>query len=244
MYLAIDNRRVIRQPHQIEIVPYEHATGMTADGTPTVKPGSNYVQLNCTFGADLSYQDVLGELDRLRANRGVHSVTFEPMRGCQNLTINAYMGKPRVTHVGYTNQGKIVTSSFVVPFIQVDTTTYLYPIRFRLDGILSVLSPWYRRTAPAAGRVVAVDGCIRDLGAGGGNTSVQLHNETAAVDYLSTEGDFVCGAPVNYRLQNAVLGTNLDFDQDDELWCNITDTPVGGMSRDALVTLWAWLYHP
>ena len=207
MYLAIDNRPVIRQPHTIEIVPYDPASGFTGDGTPTVKDSGNYVTLNCTFGQDLSYQDVMAELDRRRANRGVHTITFDPLRGCQLLTVNAFMGKPRVTHVGYDNHGKIITSAFTVPFIQVPTTTFLYALRFRLDGIISALSPYTFREPPAAGRIIAVEGSIRDLGAGGGQTRVQLYNNAmSVVNYLSTPGDFVCGSSGGAEIAESSAG--------------------------------------
>jgi len=242
MFLAIDGRRMIRQPHTIEVVVGGQEVGQTADQRPTVRPGTRYVQVNCTFGRNLTYQDVMGELYRLRANRGNHSITFEPMAGKRYLTINAYMGEASETHVGYDGC-KIVDSSVTIPFIQVDTTTFLIPIHFYLRGILSILTPWTLHIAQAAGRVFDIDGYIRDLGAGGGQTRIQIHNETAAVDYLSTPGDFVC-APGAYRLQNAVLGANLDFAQGDELYCNITDIPLGGLSADALVTVWTWSYRP
>lgn len=244
MFLAIDGRKMIRQPHTIEIPPIaSHEVAETADQRPTVKPGSRYVQVNCTFGRNYTYQDVMGELYRLRANRGVHSITFEPMAGKRYLTINAYMGEVSETHVGYDGC-KIVDSSLTVPFIQVDTPTFLIPIRFRLRGILAILTPWTFHIVQAAGRIFDIDGWIRDLGAGGGQTRIQIHNETRAIDYLSTPGDFICVAPPNKRLQNAVLGVDLDYAQGDELYCNITDIPGFGMSADALVTVWTWSYRP
>jgi hypothetical protein len=234
---------MIRQPHTIEIPPIaSHEVSETADQRPMVKPGSPYVQVNCTFGRNYTYQDVMGELYRLRANRGVHSITFEPMAGKRYLTINAYMGEASETHVGYDGC-VIIDSSVTIPFVQADTPTFLIPIRFRLRGILSILSPWTLQIAQAAGRIFDIDGYIRDLGAGGGQTRIQIHNETAAIDYLSTPGDFVC-APGAYRLQNAVLGANLDYAQGDEIDCNIIDIPLGGLSADALVTIWTWSYRP
>lgn len=242
MYLAIDGRRVIRQPHSIELQPYGHETGMTADQRPTVRPGSDHVVLNMTWGDNASYQDVLGELDRLRANRGVHAVTFEPMRGQQFLTINAWMGKPRYTMVRYDGCGQIITSAFTVPFVQVDTPTFLYAMRFSLKGILAVMAPFTRRLAPAAGRIIGVNGSIADLGSGAGQTSIQVSN--GATNYLSVEGDFINSAPPNFRLQNQVLGTSLDFAQDDPLDIDVTDIPAGGLSKWATIFVWCWLYRP
>lgn len=244
MYLAIDGRRLIRAPHTIEIVPYESVNAFTADDRPTSRERRPYVVLNCTFGSNLSYQDVMGELDRLRANRGVHSITFEPRDGCQFLTINAKMERPRTTHVAYDNKGKIAYSAFTVSFIQVETVTYLYPIRFRFNGIVAVMNPYTWREPPAAGRIISVQGHIRDLGAGAGQTRIQLYNNDRAINYLSTPGDFLNVPPPDHSLQNAALGTDLDFAEGDRIHGIISTIPAGGMSRDALVTAWAWLHAP
>src|SRR3990172_6290816 len=99
MYFAIDGRKLIRQPHSVEIAPGAHDVSMTGDGRPLVRPGSPYVQINCTFGSDFSFEDVMAELRRLRANRGVHSITFEDLRLGDRLTLNAYMGAVTQNHV-------------------------------------------------------------------------------------------------------------------------------------------------
>jgi len=244
MYLAIDGRAMIRAPHQIEVVPYESVNGFTADDRPTSRERRHYVVINCTFGSNLSYQDVMGELDRLRANRGVHSITFEPIRGCQYLTINAKMERPRVTHVGYDNKGNIAYSAFAVSFVQVETVTYLYPLYFDFDGILAAMNPYTWEEPPAAGRIISVQGHIRDLGAGAGQTRIQLYNGDRAINYLSTPGDFLNAAPPDHSLQNAVLGTDLDFAEGDRIHGIVSAIPAGGMSRDALVTAWTWLHAP
>lgn len=241
MYLALDGRPLIRQPHQIEIVPYEHDAGLTADGRPRVRPGAEgYVQLNCTWGREVTYQDVLGELHRKRANRGVHSISFQPRHGCRPITVNAWMGQPRVTHVGYTAGGKLAQNAVTIPFVQVDTPTGLYALRLAARGIIAVAAPIASHVAPAAGQIVAVDGWIRDLGSGTGQTSIQVSN--GATNYLSTEGDFVQGG--NHQLQNQALATDLDFDGGDQIDLDVTDIPTGGLSGDALVTVWAWLFRP
>lgn len=241
MYLAIDNRRMIRQPHQIEIVPMQHETGYTADERPWVKPAGNYTTFNCTWGSELSYQDVLGELDRLRGNRGIHAVTFELYRD-RLFTCNCYMGKPSITHVGYTDCGKIVYNAFTVPFIQVDTPTFLYRMDFRLPGIIAVADAFASHVAPAAGRIISVDGWIGNLGAGAGNTTIQVSN--GATDYLATPGDFVNAPPANYALANAVLGTSLDFAQGDQIDVDVDAIPAGGMSRDASIWLYCLIFRP
>jgi hypothetical protein len=235
MYLAIDNRRVIRQPHIIEIVPAGHEQGYTADQRPWVRPAGEYSVFNCTWGADYSYQDVLSELDRLRGNRGVHAVTFE-LRRDKYWTCNAYMGKPQYTMMGKTTSGKIATNSFSIPFIQVDTPTFLFPMRFRLPGIISVRDAFASRPAPMAGRIFAIDGWIRDTGSGVGQTRIQVANDTAAIDYLA--------APSNHVLTNAVLGASLDFAQDDLISIDVDAVPSGGLSKDALITLWCWGFRP
>lgn len=241
MYLAIDGRRMIRQPHQVEIVPPGHESSYTADERPLVRPAGNYTTFNCTWGRDITYQDVLGELDRLRGNRGVHAVTFELARG-KLFTCNCYMGKPQYTHVSKTSCGKIAVNSFSVPFVQVDTPTWLFPLRFWLPGIISVRDAFVRHYAPSAGKIIVVDGWIRDLGAGAGQTRVQVSN--GAIDYLATRGDFINVFPPSYRLQNAVLDTDLDFAADDSIDIDVDDIPAGGLSKDALITVWCWLYRP
>lgn len=240
MYLAIDGRKMIRRPHQIEIVPPGHESGYTADQRPWVRPAGNYTTFNCTWGRDVTYQDVLSELDRLRGNRGVHAVTFELFRD-KHFTCNCYMGKPQYTHVGADRCGKIVVNSFSIPFIQVDTPTFLFPLRFWLPGIIDARDAWVRHYAPAAGRIVAVDGWIRDIGSGTGQTQIQISNGTT--DYLSTPGDFAC-VPPNHHLANHVLGASLDFAQDAPLDVDVDAIPTGGLSKDALITLWCWLYRP
>lgn len=240
MYLAIDGRRLIREPHSIEIAPYDQESSMAADGRPLVRPGSEFVQLNCTWGRDLSYQDVLAELDRLRANQGVHSITFEPRDSKKYLTFNAYMTKPRVLHVGYTDRGKVAVSSFSVGFVQVELPTYLFPLRWICKGILAVASPAASHVAPAAGRIVAVDGWIADSGAGAGQTRVQISH--GATNYLATPGDFVVGG--SKSMANAVLAANIDFAQGDQMDLDITTVPAGGMSSGLVVTAWCWVYRP
>lgn len=215
---------------------------MTADQRPTVRPGSDHVVLNMTWGDNASYQDVLGELDRLRANRGVHAVTFEPMRGQQFITINCWMGKPRYTAIRYDGCGRIITSAFTIPFVQVDTPTFLFRMAFHLKGVIAVMAPFTRRLAPAAGRIVAVDGYIANLGSGAGQTSIQISN--GATNYLSTEGDFINAVPANHRLQNADLAPSVDFAQDDPIDIDVTDIPAGGLSAGAVISVWAWLYRP
>jgi hypothetical protein len=241
MYLAIDNKPLIRQPHTIEVATYDFVQTFSADKRPMVVPGSDYATINCTWGRNSTYEDVLAEIERLRYNQGVHAITFEPQRGGKYLTINAYMGVPKYTIINKDRLGRNIISSFTIPFIQVDTVTKLYPLRFILRNILAVASPFVSRLAPAAGRILAVDGWINDLGSGAGTTKIQVSN--GATNYLSTAGDFVC-APANRKLQNQVLGTVRDFDQDDSIDIDITAIPAGGLSRDAIITVWAWIYQP
>lgn len=240
MYLAIDGIPLIRQPHSIEIVPQEHGVAYTADRRALVFPGGEYVVLNCTFGRSLTYEMVSQELHRRRADRGVHAVTFESMRGGRRITINAYMGVVRQAHVGYDACGRIVSSAFTVSFVQVDTPTFLYRMRFPVPGILSVADAWSYRTAPAAGTIIAVDGWIRDLGSGAGQTRVQVSN--GATDYLSTRGDFVQGG--THQMENQVLAAAPDFAAGDRIDIDIDEIPAGGLSQDATVTLWCWLFRP
>lgn len=241
MHLAVDGRRLIREPHTIELQGPEPEASLTADRRPFVRPPHRYTTFVCTWGSEYSYQDVLRELDRIRANRGLHAVTFEIYNG-QFLTVNAYMGEARPTHVKRTPCGTIITSSFSIPFIQVDTPTWLVPLRFPLRGIIAVADAAASIEAPAAGRILAVDGWIRDLGAGAGQTRVQVSN--GATDYLSTRGDFVNALPAVYQMQNAVLGTSLDFARGDQIDIDVDDIPAGGLSKDALITVWTWCYTP
>ncbi len=240
MYLAIDGIPLIRQPHSIEVVPQQHSSGYTADQRALVMPGGEYVVVNATFGRSLTYEGVLAELHRVRADRGIHSITFEPLRGGRRLTINAYMGVVRQAHVGYDSCGRIISSSVTVPFIQVDTPTVLYPLRWKLRGIIDVRDAYTSVVPTAAGTIVLVDGFIRDLGAGMGQTRIQLSNDTT--DYLSTRGDFVVGG--SNRMVNQVLGTDLDFAAGDQLDADVDDIPGGGLSKDALITAWCWLFRP
>lgn len=244
MFLAIDDRELIRQPHFIEVVTYPHDSVLTADQRPTVRPGSDYVQVNCTWGSDLTYEGVMREIHRLRANRGTHSITFEPMSGGRYLTINAYMGESSVSHVGYDRECRIIDSAITIPFIQVDTPTFLFPFRWVLRGTIAVLSPFRLNVMPVAGTIVGVEGYIGDLGAGAGQTRIQLANVERVVDYLSTPGDFINAPPPNRRLQDHVLGTDLDFYQGNQINCNVLTIPAGGLSRDAIITAWCRIHRP
>lgn len=244
MYFAIDDIELIRKPFQIEIVPKDHRNLANADESSIIQPPSEEVQVLCTFGRNLSYEKVIAELRRRRADRGIHSITFEDSRTQKYLTINAYMGTSRIAHVGYAMDCKIVTSAFTIPFIQERTSRWLWPCRFRLRSILAVLSPFRFQIAPAAGEFFAIDGWIADLGAGAGQTRIQIHNVERAVDYLSTPGDFLNVAPPVKSLQNAVLDTDQGFEGGQQLNCNVTQIPAGGMSADAIVTYWAWINHP
>jgi hypothetical protein len=240
MYLAIDNRPLIRQPHTIEYQVDEPAAGVSADGRPWARPQLGFVTLVCTWGREASYQDVLGELDRRRANRGVHGVTFEEPASHRRMTVNAYMAEPRVTAFGYDTRCKIAVSAFSVSFIQVDTPTYLYRLDFLLPGILAVQDAISSHVAPGAGRIVAVDGWITDLGSGTGQTRIQISN--GATDYLATRGDFVCG--VSRQMANQVLGTDLDFAGGDQIDIDVDAIPSGGLSAEARISVWARIYRP
>ncbi len=244
MYLAIDRRELIREPHTIEIsLPNEEVTE-TADGRPHVRPGGEYAVINCTWGNNVSHQDVLRELDRRRANRGVHAVSFELWGGdChERVTLNCWMGRPKHTHIRQLKSGKYANASFTVPFYQVDTPTFLVPLRFRLPGIIAVGDAMCVRVAPAAGEIFGIDGFIRDLGSGAGQTRIQVRNATTDTDYLSTPGDFPQGG--NHVLANKVLTTDTTFAQGDEISIDVDDIPAGGLSKDASITLWTWLFRP
>ncbi len=240
MFLAIDNRPLIRQPHTIEVVPRDLESGLTADGRPFVRPQGDFTTLVCTWGREVSYQDVLAELDRRRANRGVHAVTFEDRRVGRRATVNAYMSQPRVLQSGYDLRGRLVVESFSVTFIQVDTPTFLYRFDIVLPGTLAVQDAAASHVTPAAGRVIAVDGWIADLGSGSGQTRVQISN--GAVDYLATRGDFVCGG--SQQMVGQVLGNSLDFAAGDRIDVDVDAVPSGSDSADARITLWAWIYRP
>lgn len=242
MYLAIDGRKLIREPHTIEFQPLDTESGLTAEGRPFVRPKLDYHQVICTWGAEYSHSDVLNELDRLRANRGVHSLTIKGKRGIF-ISLNAYMGKPRYTAIRQNDCGKSIVSAFSVPFQQIEPAAYLFPLAFWLPGILNVTDAYCIHVAPAAGRIVAVDGWIRDLGAGAGETEVDLYNGTQAKSYLSTTGIFDC-APANQQLSGHVLATDLDFDGGDSLQINVEAIPAGGLSKDAQITAWCLLHHP
>lgn len=244
MFLAIDRRPLIRQPHLIEVAPYQHSQMFTADQRPMVTPGSRYVTVNCTWGRNLSHEDVLDELRRLKATTGIHSITFEPLRGQRYITINAYMGDTREAHMGYTTRGSIASSSFTIPFIQVDPTVFLFPLELNLRDIIAVISPFCFHTAPVAGRIFQADGFIEDLGAGGGQTRVEVTNDDRAISYMTTPGDFVCAAPANHQMQNHVLASDLDFYKDDRIDADVLTIPGGGMSRSAIITLWCWGFYP
>jgi hypothetical protein len=241
MYLAIDNRRLIRQPHTIEIVPDKGQRSMNGDGRPMWRPGGDYTVFNCKWGADASYQDVLRELDRLGMTRGVHAITLELYKG-QFLTVNAYMDKPAYTMIGQSTCGKVITNAFTIPFIQVDTPTFLYRMDFNLPGILAVDDARASHVAPAAGRIFDIGGWIRDLGSGAGRTKLQVSN--GATDYLSTRGTFPNTLPVDKKLQNAVLGASLDFAAGDQIDIDVDEIPAGGLSKDARIWLWCWLFQP
>lgn len=240
MYLAIDNRRLVRQPETIEIAPDKGQRSFNADRRPMWSPGGDYMTFNCKWGGTYSYQDVLRELDRLGMTRGVHAVTFEIYRG-RFLTVNCWMDKPQYTMTAYTMSGKIAISAFTVPFIQVDTPTYLYRMDFKLPGIISVRDAWASHVTPAAGRIFDIGGWIRDLGSGTGYTRVQISN--GATDYLSVRGDFRCVPPI-HSLSSAVLDANTDFAAGDQIDVDVDAIPTGGLSKDARIWLWCWLFHP
>lgn len=244
MFLSIDNKVLIRQPHMIEIVPYQADQGFTADQRPMIFPGSKYVTVNCTWGRNITHEDVLAELRRLRANTGIHAITFEPLRGQRYITINAYMGEAREAHIGYTNCGNIVSSSLTIPFFQIDPSIFLFPMELNLRGILAVISPFCFHTAPVAGRIFQAEGFIEDLGAGGGQTRCEVTNDDRGISYMTTPGDFVCAAPANHRMQNHVLAADLDFYAGDRIDADVLTIPGGGMSRSAIITLWCWAFYP
>lgn len=242
-YLAIDGIPMIRRPHRVRVRPGEHRVTMTADQRPQVQPGSEYSIVECTWGRSFSHQDVLSELRRRRANEGVHSITFQDGRGGREnlLTVNAFMGNPSYSMLRQLKGGKFAVGVLTIEFVQIDTPTVLFPICLPLRGILTVTDAYAYRYAPASGSIFDIDGRIRDLGAGAGQTRIQVSNN--GTDYLSTPGDFVC-APPEKTLQNAVLIDDASFAGGDKLDGDIKTIPAGGLSKDALIILWCWLNFP
>ncbi len=214
---------------------------LNGDNRPMWRPGGDYTTFNCKWGADASYQDVLKELDRLGMTRGVHAVTFEIYKG-QFLTLNCYMDRPGYTMIGQSGCGKVITNAFAIPFVQVDTPTYLYRMDFKLPGIIATGDAVASHVAPAAGRIADIGGWIRDLGSGVGQTRVQV--SCGATDFLATRGDFINTVPVNRMLQNSVLGTSLDFAGGSQIDIDVDAIPAGGLSKDARIWLWCWLFAP
>lgn len=245
MFLAIDNRPLIRQPHTIAVRFQEAQLQFSADRRPLATPAPWHATIECQWGGgNASHSDVLRELDRLRANEGIHAVTFETLRHAdQRITLNCFMGKPSYDMIRQLKTAKHAVAAFTIPFIQVDTVVGLFPLTWRCMGILAVMNGFRFQYPPAAGRIVAVDGFIGDLGAGAGQTSIQLRNVTQTKNYLSTEGDFVC-APPDREMQNHVLATDLDFNGQDEIACDITDIPGGGLSKNANITAWTLMFQP
>ncbi len=235
MYMAIDGRRLIRQPHTIEIAPDRGRRGGTADRRPIWTPGGDYTVFNCRWGSELSYQDVLRELDRLGMTRGVHGVTFEIYKG-QYITLPCWMDKPQYTMMGQSTCGKVITNAFTIPFIQVDTPTALFCMRFWLPGIIAAGDAATWHDAPLAGTPFAVQGWIADLGSGAGQTRIQISND--GTDYLTARGDFINTLPAIHYMQNAVLDTDIEFAAGDTVQIDIDSIPAGGLSKDLHVWLW------
>lgn len=125
-----------------------------------------------------------------------------------------------------------------------DLPTFLVPIDLYLDGILAVMDGYVLYEFPAAGRIISVRGNIRDLGAGAGSTTLQLHNETQAKYYLTTVGAFINTPPANTQMQNQVLAADSDFVAGDVLWVNVTGIPAGGLSKDVHLRLMTWQFRP
>ena len=245
MYLDIDGRPLAYQPHVISIRTDEARRELLADGRPQIQGGGDYAIVECTWGQTAVVQNAMQELIRLRDGRAVHSITFEPTSRGRLLTINARFPEMREGHIAYSKQsGHILSSSFTLEFWQLDLPTFLVPIDLHLDGVLAVLDGYVLYEFPAAGRIISVQGNIRDLGSGAGSTTVQLHNETQAKDYLTTPGEFINTSPVNTRLQSQVLAADLDFVAGDVLWVNVTGIPAGGLSKDAHLRLMTWQFRP
>ena len=203
-------------------------------------PGGEYVVVNATFGRNLTYEGVLKELNRIRANRGVHSITFESLQGGRRLTVNAYMGIVRQAHVGYDSCGKIISSSITVPFIQVDTPTILYPMRFKLRGIIDVRRRLHQQDTVRGRHDIPG----RWVYPGPGRRSrADTHPDIEWHDRLP-------GNPGRLRqwwpqlMVNQVLGTDLDFAAGDQIDIDVDEIPAGGLSKDAIITVWCWLFRP
>lgn len=242
MYLAIDGIKLIREPQTLEFVPFEDGAGTSADRRPLVRPGSEYTALNATWGPDLSHTDVLQELDRRRANRGVHAISVRQKGGILH-TFNAYMGKAKPTYLSQSNCGKGIVNSFSVPFMPVELPVFLLALRFPMRGILAVQNGWGKHLPPAAGEIVAIDGWIRDLGSGAGATTMRIYNETQAKSYFSVNGSFPM-APPNQQMQSHTLAADLTFEAGDVIRADVIAIPAGGLSKDANLNVWALVHHP
>ena len=243
MFFAIDGIPLIREPHRINVRKSEHRNQMTAGRKPMVQPGHEYSIVECTWGRNYTYESVLNELKRLCANVGMHMITFQPGRGGRYITVNAFMGNSSYSMTRRMASGRIAMGAMTIEFVQMDSPSMLYPLRIPLPGIIAVLDSFAYRIAPLSGQIFMVDGWIHNLGAGAGQTQIQVSNSDRAIDYLSTPGDFVC-VPPNHRLQNQVLDIDADYYGGDQIDIDVDQIPAMGLSAGAWITLWSWVFYP
>ncbi len=227
-------------PISIDVIPPGVADHPLADGRVIFVEDRSGVVVTVIWGTVGNMQQFFAELERIRSLGPIHEISFEDISCDKIVHLNSYM--PRLTRnvLGYDPSGSIVYGPLTLSFRQTDPATQIVPLLLWARGIIATGDGKYKLTLPAAGRISQVEGYIRNLGTGGGQTRIQLR--IGLTDYLSVRGDFVVASGTN-RLENQVLVADTSFIRDTVLELDVDSIPGNTDSIDACIVVWCELFR-
>lgn len=228
MLLSIDGFPLRYQPTTIDVIapPFtEHPLG---GGQLVVVESQGGVTVNANY-ENMQIEMILTELLQRRANVGIHTITFEDVQFRKLVSLNVYMPRLSSNSTGYDADGcRIAYTAFTVAFKEIIPA--LLPSRLEFIAIGSGTT--WKMKAPAAGKVVGLSGFSPSPGA----ATVQIHNQTSGINYLSVTGTFGGDG----LLTGFTVIPNMTYIKDDELRLVI----AGASGNNAQVTVHGWQFRP
>ncbi len=241
MYFRLDDQELVQEPEAIDIIPPSSQVFTTSGGRRIVLQEGIGSTLNVAFGKDGVLQELVEDLNRKRANVGVHLISFEDAFCRRIVHINGNLPPASLTSIGYESSGRLAYADLSLTIPQVELPSLLTILELNYPGTLTTTGDGkVKLEAAAPGRILFVDGHIGTLGTGGGQTKIQVSN--GLTDYLSTRGDFIIASATNL-MENQVLASNPDFYRGDILELDVDEIPGNSDSANLSVYLWCLLFR-
>ena len=241
MYFRIDGLELIQEPEAIDIIPPGSQTFTTSGGRRIILQEGIGSTLNVAFGKDGVLQELIEDLNKKRANVGVHLISFEDAFCRRIVHINGNVPPASLISQGYESSGRLTYSDLTLTIPQVELPSLLTVLELNYPGTLATTGDGkVKLEATAPGRILGVDGFIGNLGSGGGQTKIQISN--GLTDYLSTRGDFIIASGTNL-MENQVLISSPDFYRGDIIELDVDEIPGNSDSANLSVYLWCLLFR-